>query len=378
MQRKSKLSERLNSLELPFSHVKDTIERLKSRDNIYIFGAGERAICLANFLQKNGVYVQGFLVNQGYFEQSVTRNRALIPTYCYEEKSEDGSTLTIVLAVSKSRLNMEQFDCATVQEVVDISMGVSDDYLISEETYQEHMDDLDWLYETLEDVYSKEALFVNLQGRLTGKDIPFPPSAWNEPQYFLPEFVEWREEEVLMDGGAFTGDTVEEFLQKKSKRVSHYKVFAWEPDPKNYNILKNNYANNSHVVPVEKGMFSFEGELCFSSDSRNGESSYISDRGDVRVAVTTIDSVAGENNVTFIKMDIEGSELEALKGARKQIIKNTPRLAVCLYHKQEDMWTIPQYILRINPNYRVYLRTHFSMPTELVLFCLPKTENAPN
>lgn len=71
-------------------------------------------------------------------------------------------------------------------------------------------------------------------------------------------------------------------------------------------------------------------------------------------------------------MDIEGSEIEALIGARKQIVNNTPRLAICVYHKKEDLYAIPQLIMEYNSNYKLYLRPHSMMPTELVLFAIPK------
>lgn len=314
------------------------------------------------------------MVNETYLngEQSISLfDGQTIKVESYERKLAEGKTFSVVLGVPGARLDRKMFEHPVVHEVFSLSVGLlsSSVYLISPETYESHINELEWLYDRLEDDYSRDLLFTNLLGRLTGKDIDFMPSPWSDPQYFLPDLVHWNRSECIMDGGAYIGDTVEEFLQKKGT-VADYKVYAWEPDNENFSALKKNYAGDPHVIPVNKGMYSCKGTMCFSSGS--GEGSHITDEGNIEIAVDTIDNVAGTDKVTFIKMDIEGCELEALKGAAHQIKSNKPRLAICLYHKQEDIWTIPQYIYSINPSYKFYLRTHAIMPTELVLFCLPE------
>lgn len=78
----------------------------------------------------------------------------------------------------------------------------------------------------------------------------------------------------------------------------------------------------------------------------------------------------GATPITFIKMDIEGSELEALKGAKETIKQFKPKLAICVYHKKEDLLEIPQYILSLNPGYKLFLRNAASIPTDVVLYAL--------
>ncbi len=83
-----------------------------------------------------------------------------------------------------------------------------------------------------------------------------------------------------------------------------------------------------------------------------------------------LDEAIGEESPSFIKMDIEGAELEALKGAKNIIQKYAPKLAVCVYHKPEDMEEIPQLLLEYNPNYRFYLRHYSLTMNETVLYAL--------
>ena len=81
-----------------------------------------------------------------------------------------------------------------------------------------------------------------------------------------------------------------------------------------------------------------------------------------------IDSVVGDDNVTFIKMDVEGSELKALEGAKNTIIRKHPRLAICIYHKAMDVIEIPSYILSLVPEYKFYIRHYNSHMWETVLY----------
>jgi hypothetical protein len=98
--------------------------------------------------------------------------------------------------------------------------------------------------------------------------------------------------------------------------------------------------------------------------------SHVKQKGNVEIEADSIDNVCENENVSFIKMDVEGSELEALKGAQKQIKANKPKLAICVYHKKEDLLTIPQYILSVRPDYKLYLRHYGGLTTDLILYAV--------
>lgn len=86
------------------------------------------------------------------------------------------------------------------------------------------------------------------------------------------------------------------------------------------------------------------------------------------IDVDSIDNVCSGDKVTFIKMDIEGSELEALRGAVNVIKRDKPRLAICIYHKPEDMYEIPFWIKETVPEYKLYIRHHTDGILETVLY----------
>ena len=116
------------------------------------------------------------------------------------------------------------------------------------------------------------------------------------------------------------------------------------------------------VYGIKKETLSF-----FAGD---GKLSRISDDGNVIINVDAMDSIIKDDKITFLKMDIEGSELKALHGARKIIQRDKPKLAICVYHKPEDIIEIPLYINSLVPEYKFYMR-HYSIDSaETVLYAI--------
>jgi hypothetical protein len=109
-----------------------------------------------------------------------------------------------------------------------------------------------------------------------------------------------------------------------------------------------------HIEMINKGLWSEATTLRFN-DTNSGNSR-VDDSGKDKIDVCTIDKSVDTDRVTFIKLDIEGAELEALKGAKETILRNKPRLAICVYHKPEDILEIPLYLQEIMPEYKFYLR----------------------
>lgn len=88
------------------------------------------------------------------------------------------------------------------------------------------------------------------------------------------------------------------------------------------------------------------------------------------IQVGTVDKELEGEPVTFIKMDVEGAEREALIGAERTIRKYAPKLAISVYHRPEDIWELPEIILRYNPDYQLFLR-HYSLNScETVLYAV--------
>jgi len=96
----------------------------------------------------------------------------------------------------------------------------------------------------------------------------------------------------------------------------------------------------------------------------------LSEEGDIEISVDTLDDRV-KDKITFLKMDIEGAEEMALRGAREHILRDHPKMAISCYHKADDLWKIPQQILAIRNDYSLYMRHYTDGFHETVVYFIP-------
>ena len=174
--------------------------------------------------------------------------------------------------------------------------------------------------------------------------------------------------DVVMDVEALGGETSLYF----SKLVGNKgKIYAFEPVQSSYNLLVENLKRNhvKNIEAVKLGLFS-ENKGAIISDSAGGSSIVPEGRGE-KVQLVKLDDFAKEKNlkkVDFIKMDIEGAELDALKGAERIIRKYKPKLAICVYHKGRDIIDIPQHLKSLVPEYKFFLKHNTEFWGDTVLY----------
>lgn len=187
--------------------------------------------------------------------------------------------------------------------------------------------------------------------------------------YFYEDFLYYTEDEIFIDAGCCDLATTVDFanLCRGLK-----KVYAFEPDSVNYRNCTKRIAeekeNLPEVVMLHYGTWSERTELQFYSTADG--CSHIGN-GNTVIRVAAIDEIVeNSDKITFIKMDVEGAELESLKGAQKIIKRDKPRLAICIYHKPEDMVTLPAYVKSLVPEYRLYLRSYSNADNEMVLYAV--------
>lgn len=369
-----KLYDRIEEKE---SVIPQTLLQMKSQKiPLVLLGAGDRGRCVFNFLKRNGIAVSNITTNRDFYKPDkiiCVLDKQDIEIECFEDVIEKYKKINIILGFSKFLLPKRISDIEKIENIYSLNIGLTENYNFSYEYYYSNRKALEQLYDELEDKQSKELLAAHLNGRIQGIDMDFTPAPWSDPQYFLEGLMEWKDYECVMDCGAYIGDTAEEFISKAPDEiVKEYKIYCWEPEPYNFHQLESCFQSNPNVIPLPYASFEMREKLHFNvGDSGCGsEDGCISSEGTIEIQAESIDTIAENSKVTFIKMDVEGSELSSLKGARKTIRRDRPRLAICLYHKPDDLVTIPAYIRSLIPDYRMFLRTHSTMPSELVLFCI--------
>lgn len=188
--------------------------------------------------------------------------------------------------------------------------------------------------------------------------------------YFDLPYLSNVKDEVFVDCGAFDGMSSIGFT-KWAKEFR--KVICFEPDEYSYSeCLKNldAYIGKDKYVIHKMGTWDRKDVLRFEASKE--EFSAISDKGCTEIQVTALDEILEDEKVTFIKMDIEGSELQSLKGAQEIIKSLSPKLAISIYHLNEDIFSIPEYIISLNKNYKFFLRHYTLREWDTVLYAIPQ------
>lgn len=192
---------------------------------------------------------------------------------------------------------------------------------------------------------------------LTRAPVPTP----RRDEYLATDVPGWPQEKSLrlIDCGAFDGDTLEIF------RVTPFSIEAaacFEPDPANFRRLQNRINSwapeaRANITLWPCATADRSGQLSFSAGL--GESSHLAAPGDgATVTCVAIDDVLADFSPNLMKLDIEGAEEPALKGARRLIAKNRPALAVAVYHRPEDLWRLPSLMQSWDLGYRFFLRSY--------------------
>lgn len=184
--------------------------------------------------------------------------------------------------------------------------------------------------------------------------------------YFDSEIVKLGPEEVFVDCGGYTGDTTADFIRFQNN--NYKKIYIIEPDSELLEIAKNDLTKYSNIKYCNFGVGDKNEQLKFNSHGSSG-SGTIDEMGESFINIVKLDDFIVDKP-TYIKMDIEGAELNALKGAQ-QLIKNyTPKLAISVYHKLRDIYEIVEWVDSLELGYKFYLRHYSNSYDDTILYCV--------
>ncbi len=214
------------------------------------------------------------------------------------------------------------------------------------------------VYDHLEDDLSKKIFVKVLTYRMLLKDTNIPTISENK-QYFEWDLFPKKENEVFVDCGACAGSSLKIFLEESGGVFSKY--YGIEPDCKNFERLSEyidglNPIYKDKIKLVNKAAFDQEDGIAFFA--LGGPGAFASTNGPDHVLSIQIDSLLSGTQATYIKMNIEGSEIPALRGAKKTIQQFKPRLAIMGYHKTSDLWEVPLLIYQFRKDYKLKLRSY--------------------
>ena len=348
-------------------HLRDAVA---VAGGIHIYGAGTVGRQVLGECRRGGLAVAGFVDNE------LTRQGGTVEGVAVRAPASlDRNRDVVVVSVGNHAATIAaDLTAQGFRHVVNLSQLFYTLHSPSQPE-QDYLFDLDanrlrWLALTLllEDQRSREVIDAVVRLRL-GLDIA-PVAAVCEreiPQWFDPAFMRSRADAVFVDGGAYDGDTAEAF-----RRINGpcQRIHAFELDPEIAARATARLANYPEAVVHPMGLSNRRARLGFERTGVTNGHLQPDAVDTCFVDVCAVDD-AVSCPVTYIKLDVEGEEANAIAGAARTIGRLRPLLALAVYHRVGDIWSLPEQVLAIEPNYRLYLRHYTQLAFETVLYAVP-------
>ena len=351
-------------------------------EKLVLFGAGPLGKDVLAGLRKVGVEPLAFADNnRDRWHQQVMGLPVLSATEAVELYGKTACFVVTIYQGSSVRRQLESLGCQRVVACAPLLWKYADIFIPQcglelPHRFREQCHNIRQCYARLGDELSKRDLREQLLWRYWLDFSALSPPLDASDTYFPRDLLSPVPNEVFVDCGSFDGDSIRSFNRHWGGEFRH--AFAFEPDPANRGALATNMeamgiGDRVTVMPYAVG--NINGQVSFALNS--SASSHVttenakSDAG-ATVECRRLDDIEWPLVPTYIKMDIEGAEPEALAGGSELLRRHQPVLAVCTYHRSEHLWQIPNLIRSIAPEYNLFLRRYAEECWEGVCYAIPK------
>ncbi len=379
-QLKELLSEDISSV---INREKSTFDRLVAPfgESFVLFGAGNLGRKILAGLRSVGIEPLAFADNNPrLWNSSVDRLQVLSPQ---DATHNFGRRAAFVVTIwspghrfAYTRQQLLDLNCLRVVSFVSLLWKYPETLLphycldLPHKIY-EQVDDVRKALSLWADDASRREYLAQLKWRLL-PDSDGLPSPVAQEEYFPDTLFSLSPNEVFVDCGAFNGDTIRSFLRRQGSSFGN--VIALEPDPANFQELQEYLSTldsniKDKVTALQLAVAAHKEKARFQATGTL--ESAITDTGTLEVDCAPLDEILGNCVPTYIKMDIEGAEPDALAGACRVIKQTSPVLAVCVYHRQDHLWRLPLFIKSLSSQYRFFLRPHDEEGWQLVCYAVP-------
>ncbi len=323
---------------------------------VIIYGTGNGADKIMDELARLSIPVKGVIASDGFVRERQFRG---FPVRSLQSMEQEWENPVILIAFGSQRKDvMEQILTLSRRHTVRCpDVPVYGDQIFNRKFMETHLDELQEVYEHLSDSQSRKVFSQVINFKLSG-ELSCLTACFSDKQEVFDKILRLGTQENYLDLGAYRGDTIEEFL---SHTDGHYhQITALEPDRKTFLKLREYAASLRNIQLFNMGIWQEDTDLLF--DASQGRGSSLRTTGKQSIAVTAIDTLYRRRPVSYIKADVEGAEAQALQGGAMVLRRDRPKLNLALYHRSEDLFQLPLLLLRICPDYDLYLRQHPHIP----------------
>ncbi len=349
-----------------------------SSNKFIIYGYGEGFTALKRTVLLPCSLIPILVVDQQFDSKPADNSIRCLSTEQFYLKSKEYMNTPIVITIGNrmtankiidnlSKLGLKKVVWAP--DIYEFSLHHSNEKLLAdpEEYFKSHENSIQKAFTLLSDELSRNTFAAILTRYLTAYPLEIPSLPFKD-QYLPYDIPMAKKPSHYVSCGAFNGDSITKIFNAFGKFET---IYAFEPDPNNFSELNKTISSYSSslgksIISVPCGVHSKTGLLNFSSG--NGLSSSVDPMGQSYVQVIRLDDFISTDCLTYITMDVEGSELEALAGATNILEKNQPDLGISVYHYPHHLWAVIDLINNLNLGYKFYLRNYSGFTYETVLY----------
>ena len=348
-----------------FSALESCWERLKNADlPIFIYGMGDGCNKILAKFEELGIGCDGIFASDEFVRG---HEFAGFKVQRYSEVLKDHKNFIIVPAFGTS---LPDVMTRLENMAENHTLIMPDTPVIGSECFDKNQflarfSQAEKVYNLLADDLSKQVFVSILSYKISG-DISCLKQIFTSPDEAYDNILSLGGKETYVDLGAFTGDTVLEFLNHT--KGSYNKIYALEPDKKNFRKCVANLLHLNNIELHNAASWKCDQLKAFCGNS--GRQGKLSDEGKL-TRCRSVDSILSGNDCTYIKFDVEGAEHESILGSIDTIKKYSPKICTALYHRAYDIIELPLLLHEINPDYRFFIRQYSYYPAwETNLFCI--------
>lgn len=332
---------------------------------VIIYGMGNGADKIMNEFEKLGISVYGVIASDDFVRGQNFRGFTVKKLSDIEKELKD--FIVIIAFGSPIKEVIKNIaDISDKHTVLVADVPVYGDNIFNLEFVHNNISEVEQTYNLMADDISKKVFENEIKFKLSGR-LEYLFNAFSEKDEAFENILKLGDNESYLDLGAYRGDTIQEFLDKTNGQYSS--IIALEPDIKTFRKLKDYAKGFPNTRLFNMGIWSDDTDLTFNSSLGRGSS--IKSNGTQKLAVTKVDTLYYAQKLTYLKMDVEGSEYEAITGAKNTLKRDRPKLNIAAYHRSEDIFRLPVLIHSINPEYKIYLRQHPHIPAwDMNIYCV--------
>lgn len=348
----------------------------QTEKKIVLYGMGDGAEKIKSVLDEAGVPVADIMASDEFVRGHSFLGYRVKKLSEIEELYGDDFLILVCFGSQIPEVMEHIYSIAEKHELYAPNVPVTGGGLFTLDYAREHSAELEKVYGMLADEQSRRVFENVIRYKLSGRINLLKEC--ESPEEEMYDLLRIGAQETYVDLGAYNGDTIVKFLNETGMQFR--KIYAMEPDHRNYIKLKRRlYMIGFGLLEAYNcGAWNTETTMMFSL--RAGRSSHV-DAADPKklanparfreVSMMSVDHMLHGDAATFIKYDVEGSEKQAIDGAKKTITAHRPKLSVALYHRNEDMFAIPLQIAELNRKYKFYMRHHPYIPDwDTNLYCI--------